>query len=214
MQHLNFRTLDISDQRHHITAGRLFRGFGPLVIGTTGGLALFVTGLQLALPEIFMVTPERFFALWISAAAIATLLVSLEMIARKKHHHGGLADEMVQTTIEQFLPAGFAGAAIAMVFYRFTPETLWALPGLWQILVAIGLFAGLRNLPRSAFWVASWYALSGVTVLIIAGQSNELSPWMMGIPFTIGQLMMATVLKYSVLGDLNSLNDDIKSISE
>ena len=107
MQHLNFRTLDISDQRHHITAGRLFRGFGPLVIGTTGGLALFVTGLQLALPEIFMVTPERFFALWISAAAIATLLVSLEMIARKKHHHGGLADEMVQTTIEQFLPAGF-----------------------------------------------------------------------------------------------------------
>ena len=28
-------------------------------------------------------------------------------------------------------------------------ETLWVLPGLWQVLVSLGVFASVRSLPRS-----------------------------------------------------------------
>ncbi len=56
---------------------------------------------------------------------------------------------MIYQAIEQFLPAGIAGMVLAGVLWRFAPETLWMLPGLWQVLVSLGIFASMRSLPRA-----------------------------------------------------------------
>jgi hypothetical protein len=42
--------------------------------------------------------------------------------------------------------------------------------------------------------------MAGFTVLLLASQSHALSPWTMGLPFAIGQSLMATIL-YFATGD-------------
>jgi hypothetical protein len=89
---------------------------------------------------------------------------------------------------------GAAGAAIALVLLRFAPEALWMLPGLWQILVSLGLFAAVRSLPRTVALAAAWYFATGIGVLMLSSQTQMLSPWAMGIPFAVGQLLLAAIL--------------------
>ncbi len=55
-----------------------------------------------------------------------------------------------------------------------------------------------RLLPRTIALGGAWYFLSGFTVLLIASQSHALSPWTMGLPFAIGQLLLAALLCISL----------------
>lgn len=119
------------------------------------------------------------------------------MQARSRRHHSGLADEMIRQAVEQFLPAGVAGALLAVMLWKFAPETLWMLPGLWQVLVSLGVFASVRSLPRTVAFVGAWYFVAGFTVLLLASESHALSPWTMGLPFIVGQLLMAAILHFA-----------------
>uniref|UniRef100_UPI0019530037 hypothetical protein n=1 Tax=Klebsiella pneumoniae TaxID=573 RepID=UPI0019530037 len=69
------------------------------------------------------------------------------------------------------------------------PEAFWMLPGLWLILVGLGIFSSLRSLPRSVALAGAWYVLAGLVVLVIQSASHGLSPWIMGLPFALGQFM-------------------------
>jgi hypothetical protein len=71
------------------------------------------------------------------------------------------------------------------------------LPGLWQILVGIGISASVRSLPRAVAWAAAWYGAVGLLVLALSCQTQALSPWTMGLPFVIGQLLLATILHHA-----------------
>jgi hypothetical protein len=88
------------------------------------------------------------------------------------------------------------------MLWKFAPETLWMLPGLWQILVSLGVFASVRSLPRSVAFAGAWYFVAGFTVLLLSSQSHTLSPWAMGLPFAVGQALMATIL-YFASGELD-----------
>ncbi len=68
------------------------------------------------------------------------------------------------------------------------------LPGLWQIFFSLGIFASCRLLARATFWVAVFYLGTGLTVLALARGEAALSPWAMGLPFGVGQLLAAAVL--------------------
>lgn len=184
---------EIASIRGHLAAGTLFRGFGPAVIAVTGGLALITAVLQSVWPAVFAPDTTTFLVWWIAVAILSAGLIGAEMVARSKRLHGGLADAMILTAVERFLPAGGAGAAIAAVLITCAPDTQWVLPGLWQILVAIGIFAAGRTLPRAVGLVGAWYFVAGTAVLILAGDQT-LSPWMMGLPFAIGQGAIALIL--------------------
>jgi hypothetical protein len=188
---------DLSDIRSRLAAGTLFQGFGPAIIATTGGLAIVVAIAQTLWPTLLADTPERLLAVWIAAAMVAAGLIGVEMIARSQRHHGGLSTAMIVNTIEQFLPAGFAGAVIGAVLLKFAPQNLWMLPGLWQLLVALGIFAAVRSLPRAVLLAAGWYFVSGTAVLILGSEEQTLSPWMMGVPFGTGQFLVAAVLHFA-----------------
>jgi hypothetical protein len=58
------------------------------------------------------------------------------------------------------------------------------------------VFASCRFLPRQMFAVGVWYLACGLTCLLAASGSKALSPWEMGIPFGVGQLLVAVVLQY------------------
>lgn len=185
---------DITSIRSHLAAGTMFRGFGPAVMAVTGLLAIITVGAQSIWPNELAGEPLTFLACWGVTAVVSIILIGAETLARSRRHHAGLADAMLLNAIEQFLPAGVAGGAIAYVLISFAPAALWLLPGLWQVLVALGIFASVRSLPRPIALVGAWYFVAGIGVLTVASSSQSLAPWMMGLPFAVGQFLMAAVL--------------------
>jgi hypothetical protein len=196
---------DIVAIRSQIAAGTAFRGYGPATMAATGALALIAAILQYFFLPDPTADPLAFFLGWGVAAALSGLIIWIEMRARSRRHHSGLADAMIHQAAEQFLPAGVAGVLLAVVMWKFAVETLWLLPGLWQILVSLGIFASVRSLPRSVALAGAWYFISGFVVVVLASQTHTLSPWTMGLPFVIGQSMMAGIL-YVASGD-NDVED-------
>ena len=203
MRDLDKALADIFAIRSQIAAGTAFRGYGPAAIAATGGLALMTAVAQFLWLDDPTGQPVIFFAGWAATALVSAAIIGVEMRARSRRHHCGLADAMVHQAVEQFLPAGAAGALLAVMLWRFAPETLWMLPGLWQILVSLGTFASVRLLPRSVALAGAWYFVAGFSVLLLASQSHALSPWTMGLPFVIGQSLMATIL-YFASGDADA----------
>jgi hypothetical protein len=197
MRDLDKALADILAIRSQLAAGTAFRGYGPATVAATSGIALLTAVLQFLWLNDPTRQPVTFFAGWAAAALLSAALIWIEMLARSYRHHSGLADAMIQQAIGQFLPAGAAGLLLAIMLWKFAPETLWMLPGLWQVLVSLGVFASVRSLPRSIAFGGTWYFLSGFTVLLLASQNHLLSPWTMGLPFAAGQLLMAALLFFA-----------------
>ena len=139
--------------------------------------------------------PAGYVALWAVTAALAVGVIGAETIARSRREHSGMAQEMLLNAVEQFLPAGIAGVLLTAVLLRFAPETFWMLPGLWQVVFALGVFASCRFLPRPMLLVGGWYLATALACLVLARGSDALSPWGMGAPFGLGQLMFAGLLQ-------------------
>ena len=87
-----------------------------------------------------------------------------------------------------------AGGLLTFVLIRFAPRASGCCPGLWQILFSLGVFASCRLLPRATFSVAVFYLATGLACLALARGEFALSPWAMGLPFGVGQLLAAAVL--------------------
>jgi hypothetical protein len=188
---------DILTIRSQIAAGTGFQGYGPAALAVTGVMALLTTAGQAIWLGDPAGSPLAFLGSWLVTACLALAVIGFEMRARAYRHHSGLADEMIYTAVENFLPAGAAGLLLALVILRFAPEATWMIPGLWQILVGLGTFASARSLPKGVPYVAAWYFVSGLVVL---SGDHALSPWTMGLPFVFGQLLMAAILHKASVG--------------
>ena len=193
MKDLDRALSDITAIRSQLARGTEFRGYGPVTVAATGLMALLAAALQASLVPDPAAGRLAYLALWIGMAALAVLLTGAEMVARTRRIHGGFADDMLYAAVEQFIPAGVAGTLLTVVLYRFAPEALWMLPGLWQIVFSLGMFASCRSLPRGMFAVAVWYLAAGLAVLALSA-SAPFSPLAMAVPFGVGQFLMAFVL--------------------
>jgi hypothetical protein len=194
MRELDKALADISEIRSQMARGTEFRGYGPATLAMTGVLALLAAaGQAFWLPDPAS-DAGRYVALWGAAATISVILIGLDMILRSRRVHSGLAQEMIWSAVEQFLPAGVAGALLTATLLRYAPESLWLLPGLWQIIFSLGVFACCRFLPRAMFAVGIWYLIAGLACLAFARGAHAFAPWAMGLPFGLGQLFVAAVL--------------------
>ncbi|HEX2363513.1 MAG TPA: hypothetical protein VHJ00_00590 [Bradyrhizobium sp.] len=197
MRDLDKALADIIAIRSQLAAGTAFAGYGPAAVFATAGVALVTAILQYFLLDDPTHKPLAFFLGWALAALSSSAMILIEMVARSRRHHSGLADAMIHQAVEQFLPSAVAGVLLAVMLWKFAPETLWLLPGLWQVLVSLGVFASVRSLPRTVALAGAWYFVAGFTVLLLASQSHALSPWTMGLPFVIGQSLMASILYFA-----------------
>jgi hypothetical protein len=130
----------------------------------------------------------------VGAAIVSAIGAGTEMTLRARQAGSPWRREITWLAVEQFLPSLVAGGLLTFVLVRCAVESLWMLPGLWQILYSLGVFASCRLLPRATFVVAVFYLASGLSCLALARGGAAFSPWAMGLPFGVGQLLAAAVL--------------------
>lgn len=201
MRDLDRALADIGAIRAQLAREASFRGYGPTTLAATGLLAVLVATLQANWLEVPPSQPGTYFLLWIATAACSVALIAVEMMTRSRRLHSRLADELIHNAVQQFLPSGMAGLLLYLVLMHYEPQSLWMLPGLWQVLVSLGIFSASRSLPGAVVIVAAWYLGSGFVCLATASGSHLLSPWEMGVPFGVGQLLFAAILHRSLGGD-------------
>jgi hypothetical protein len=197
MKELQQALSEIQSIRTQVARDTEFRGYGPASIAVSGVLALLVAALQAQWMTKYAKTDVALWlGVWAGTAAVSALLTGIETILRARRVHVGIAKEMLQSAVEQFLPAVIVGALLSAVMLRVAVQECWMLPGLWELIFSLGVFASCRFLPRQMFAVGVWYLAAGLFCLAAGSATRELSPWSMGIPFGVGQLLVAAVLEF------------------
>jgi hypothetical protein len=189
----------IAEIRRQLARTEVFRGYRAMPVAFSGVLALSTAAFQ----QVWLPDPAgnlpAYLTLWISAAFLSALAAGTEMLLRCWRSATTLTREITWLAVEQFLPCLLAGALLTVVFVACVPDGVWMLPGLWQMLFGLGIFASHRLLPRATLGVACFYLVAGALVLALTrGPAAGLSPWAMGVPFGVGQLYAAAVLYWTL----------------
>ncbi len=184
----------ITEIRLQMARTEVFRGYRAVPAAFSGVVALLAAAVQSLAVQDPVQQINAYLGLWIGAAVISGMSAVLEMGVRARNATSPLTRELTFLAMEQFCPCLVAGALVTMVVVHSAPESAWILPGLWQVLYSLGIFASCRLLPRSMFGVAVFYLLTGLGTLTLMQGQRALSPWAMGLPFCVGQLLAAAVL--------------------
>jgi hypothetical protein len=201
MRDLERALTDISVIREQLARGTEFRGYAPATLAAAGALALIIAAAQAIWLKGTATHTRVFIALWVITAVLCVIVIAVETVRHSRLAHGGLATPMLQSALEQFLPAIVAGGLLTIVLLRVAPQDLWLLPGLWHIIFSLGVFASCRLMPRAIFVVGVWYLACGLACLVLAAPDRSNSPWAMGIPYGVGQLMVAGILHHRRRGE-------------
>jgi hypothetical protein len=181
--------------RQQVALGTQFRGYGPCSIAFTGFLALAVAGAE----SLWRPDAQHHLAasliIWVSTAIIALAVSAIDTVRRSRRVHDDFAPAMLHAAVEQFVPALAVGLLLTAVLVRVMPNDGWLLPGLWEVVFSLGIFSSCRFLPRPMFAVGVWYLAAGLCSLLVCSGPKSFLPWAMGVPFGVGQLLVATVLQ-------------------
>lgn len=187
---------DISSIRRQLARNTEFRGYGPATLAATGVFAVLAAALQAKWVSAPANQVAVYLTIWVWTAAISAALIGTQMLTRTRRLHSALADEMIRMAVEQFLPSAVAGLLITGVFVRYVAHALWMLPGLWQVIFSLGVFSSCRFLPRPMVATGAWYLITGLFCISL-GDNRALSPWAMGIPYGVGQVLVAGILLFT-----------------
>jgi hypothetical protein len=201
MTDLDRALAEIGAIKSQLAQGEKFHGLGPTAFAATAVLAVLASIAQGVWLPLATQHVQSFLALWIAVAAVSAGVIGFEMKDRTRRLHSHLADEMIAAAVAQFVPAAVAAALLTAVITIFAPRSLWMAPGLWQIAFGIGVFASCRFLPRWMMLVGGWYIATGLACIALAQGHHALSPWSMGLPFGVGQMLVAAVLRFSEAPD-------------
>jgi hypothetical protein len=195
MNDLNRALGDIRSIRQQMAQTTEFRGYGPVTLAVTGILALAAASAQ----AFWLPDPARhiliYAGIWVSTAVASATLIGVQTVTRTRRIHSGLADEMIHMAVEQFLPSVAAGALLTLLLVRSAPSVLWMLPGLWQIIFSLGVFASCRFLPRPMVAAGVWYLSTGLACFAL-GPGRALTPWTMGVSYGVGQFLVAGIVYF------------------
>jgi hypothetical protein len=189
----------IAEIRARAAEAERFRGYRALPIATSGGVAVVAAVVQPLLVPDPAADLTGYLALWVTTAAVGMLAAGSGVLMRRWSDRHPLSRELTLLAVTQFAPCVAAGALVTLALARHAPEVGWLLPGLWQVIFALGVFASCRLLPRAVAGVGAFYMLTGVANLALADAS--LSPWAMGLPFGLGQVATAAVLYWNLERD-------------
>jgi hypothetical protein len=184
----------IEQIREHLAREEVFRVYRHASVASTGVMA-FLGGLVQSRWELS--DPERFLVLWISVALLCVLVIGIEMTIRCRYSESVLMRDAAAVAARQFAPCLIAGGLLTLVIYRFIPDAIHMLPGLWAIAFALGVFASRAGLPWTINIVGAWYLLGGLLTLALANNRVTFEVWPMPLTFGTGQILTAIILYLS-----------------
>jgi hypothetical protein len=185
----------IAEIRQQMARTEVFRGYRAVPVAFSGVLAIGAALYQSWRIRDPIADLPVYLTIWIGAALLSAIAAGLGMAWRAQHAPpSSWSREITRLAVEQFAPSVVAGGLVTIALVRTAQEALWMLPGLWSILFGLGIFASRRLLPRATTAVAVFYLMAGLACLELARGPHALSPWAMGIPFGVGQLLAAAVL--------------------
>lgn len=190
--------VQIAEIRRQMAKNDVFRGYRSAPVAFSGVLALVGALAQTRFIADPLAEVPQYLTVWMGMAVLSVAAVAAEMAVRMVWTHDWKYLEPTRLAVEQFLPPMITGLLLTVIVVRQAPEHLALLPGVWQILFSLGIFASARLLPKAIFLIGGFYLCSGVTVLIWARDGFSLEPWCMGLPFAVGQFMAAGILYWTL----------------
>jgi hypothetical protein len=185
---------EIAAIRGQVARSTQFHGLGAATLAATGLLALTLAAGQAAWLPAPSENVDAWLTLWCGLAVLCAALIGSEMVMRTSRARLGLAQEMIATAVGRFTPAAAACVLVTAALHQKAPETMWMLPGLWQVIFSLGLFASRDSLPPGIFIAGLWYLTTGVGCLALGGGTTAFAPWLMGLPFGAGQILIAAMV--------------------
>lgn len=186
----------IAEIRSRAAAAERFHGYRAWPVASSGVLAVVVAIVQ----PFWIPDPSTNFTsyliLWLTTAFLAATAAASGIWYRHTQQSHPLNWELTRLAVVQFVPCLAAGTLVTLAICRHAPEVGWILPGVWQVLFSLGIFASCRLLPKAILGVGIFYLTAGAWNL--AQGSEALNPWAMGLPFGIGQLATAVILYWNL----------------
>ncbi len=188
----------ISEIRGHLATAETFRGYRAASVAGTGLLALLTALAQPSVVADPAANPWRYVGMWVAAAVLSAMGAGAQIL------HGYLKcgsphrRATTRIVVGHLVPVVAAGALLTATLMARDPAPAALLPGLWAILVGLGVFASRRHLPRTIGWVGLYYLLCGAAILGFLPGPEAMAPWVMGSTFGIGQLASAVVLYWNL----------------
>ncbi|HZZ77064.1 MAG TPA: hypothetical protein VFE62_01015 [Gemmataceae bacterium] len=188
----------ISEIREQVARTQTFRGYRAAPVAFSGLVAFMAATLQ----DVLVPEPSKnltaYLGLWVGAAVLSMIVTGVAMILYCRKSTSSLSRPNSILAVGQFLPSVVAGGLVTFVLMQQVPDALWMLPGLWSIFFSLGIFASFRLLPKATFWVGVYYMLTGVLCLVWARGDYAFTPWAMGVPFGLGQMLSASILYWTL----------------
>jgi len=173
-----------------MASSQAFRGYRAVPTAVSGLLA---AGAAIAQHAWIDPTDIRAYVwLWVGCALASMTLAGIAMVVHCVQSESSLTRARSLLAITKLAAPLAVGALITWILVRTAPEAGWMLPGLWQLLFALALFASAGLLPRAIIGVAMFYVATGAITLALGPRA--LAPMSMGVPFAVGQLAAAMIL--------------------
>ncbi len=192
MSELNRALVEIRSIRRQVARSTEFRGYGPATLFATAVLAVLTGIAQTHWVPDPASCPAQYVALWVTTGMLCAALIVTQMLTRANRLHSGMANEMIRMAVAQFLPAAVAGVVLPFVLLRAAPGAVWMLPGLWQIIFSLGVFASCRCLPRPMLLVGIWFLVTGLACIHL-GDVRSLTPVTMAGSYAVGMTLVAAI---------------------
>lgn len=197
--------MELDEALHQITVIRrqldraeVYRGIRALPVAASGALAFVAAWYQSVWIENPREDLESYLALWMGSAVLSACGAGFVMARRAARVPSAWGRRLTWQALEHLVPALVAGAMLTVVLMRSNPASAGLLPGLWQLFFSMGIFAASRMLPRMIFWVGVFYLVTGLGCLAWFPGDSSLAPWVMGLPFGMGQLMASAILYWTL----------------
>jgi hypothetical protein len=179
----------------HLAKSEVYRGWRPLPVAASGAIGAAAAAYQSTWAR--PIDPVAFTTFWLMVAAVAFVVGCAEIAWHYTRYASDSERRRSRLVVGQFLPALGAGGCITIAIVPFAPALAMMLPGIWALLFGVATFAARPYLPREAAFIAAFYWVAGLILLGTCRDVHALSPWMVGVPFSAGQLISAGVLYWT-----------------
>ena len=186
--------LDRIEEIHaQMAKGEVFRGYRPVPVAVAGAVGLLAGWLQ---PRLLPSGDDgtAFLWYWVAVAALNVALIGGVIATGYRRAPAPFARRHTRRVLGQFLPCLAAGAAVSLALPALDPGLVRLLPGLWALLLGLGIFASRPYLARATGWVALFFLLAGSALLALPTPDLARLGALNGTVFGAGLLAAAVVL--------------------